>query len=426
MKQAFVNGYILDGSADMTPVEGKAVLCEDGKITEIAEAGADLSGYTVYDLKGGYLMPGLINMHVHIPSNGKPKKKETDTVKLVKLMTSTSLMRAIARKMCRNYVKDEVLSGVTTIRTMGGIIDIDSTIRDEVAAGKTVGPRILASNMAISVPGGHMAGSLAHIATTAQEARGFVREVAKGKPDVIKLMITGGVLDATKKGEPGEIKMSAELVKAACREAHALGFKVAAHVESPAGVKLALENGVDTIEHGALPDEEIISLFKSTGACHIATISPALPFALFDREISGVSEVAQYNGKIVFDGVIRCAKACLAAGVPVGIGTDTGCPYITHYDMWREVNYFAKYCNVSNAFALHTATQVNAELAGISDITGSVEAGKRADFLIVKDNPLQNLQALRTPQMVVANGRVYDRPQIKKFPEVERELDKFV
>lgn len=426
MKQAFINGYILDGTREMQPVGGKAVLCEDGRITSITDSAENLDGYTVYDLDGAYIMPGLINMHVHIPANGKPKKKEADTVKLVKLMTSTAIMRAVARKMCEGYVKDEVLSGVTTIRTMGGIIDIDSWLRDKIARGKAVGPRILASNMAISVPDGHMAGSLAHIATTTDEARNFVKEIAKGKPDLIKLMITGGVLDAKVKGEPGEIKMSAELVKAACDEAHAHGFKVAAHVESPAGVRLALENGVDTIEHGAKPDEEIIRLFKEKGACHIATISPALPFALFDREISGVTEVAQYNGKIVFDGVIDCAKACLEAGVPVGIGTDTGCPYITHYDMWREVNYFAKYCNVSNAFALHTATQVNAQLAGIDALTGTIEEGKRADFLITEANPLESLTALRTPKMVVANGTVYDNPQVTKFPEVEKELDKFI
>ena len=271
-----------------------------------------------------------------------------------------------------------------------------------------------------------MAHSLAYAAHSEEEARTLVRKILEGKPDVIKLMITGGVLDAKAKGEPGELKMPPEYVKAACDEAHKAGKKVAAHVESPEGVRVALENGVDTIEHGAKPDDEIIRLFKETGACHIATISPALPFALFDRSISGVSEVAQYNGKIVFDGIIECAKACLENGIPVGLGTDTGCPYITHYDMWRELRYYHKYCGVSNGFALYTATKLNAEIAGIGDVTGSIEPGKSADFAVTSENPLEDLSALRNIDMVVARGNIIRAPKVKKMAEVERELDKFL
>ena len=117
------------------------------------------------------------------------------------------------------------------------------------------------------------------------------------------------------------------------RQAHKLGLKVAAHAESPEGVKIALENGVDTIEHGAKPDDEMIELFKKTGASLVATLSPALPYALFDRSVSNITDVEQHNGKIVFDGIIECAKACLENGIPVGLGTDTGCPYVTHYDI---------------------------------------------------------------------------------------------
>lgn len=267
-----------------------------------------------------------------------------------------ALLRAVTFQVCAGYAKTELLSGVTTLRSVGGIQAVDSCLRDKILSGKAVGPRILAGNMAVSVPGGHMAGSLAYEATSPEEAAALVRKIARDKPDLIKLMITGGVLDAKCKGEPGELKMSPELVKAACDQAHALGLPVAAHVESPQGVRVALEGGVDTIEHGAAPDEEILHLFKERKACHIATISPALPYAMFDRSVTGASETEQYNGRIVMDGIIACAKACLERGIPVGLGTDTGCPYITHYDMWQEVYYFHKFCGVTNAFALHTAT----------------------------------------------------------------------
>lgn len=426
MKYAYINGIILDGSEEMKPQKGRIVLTDGERIEKIAEKGADVSGCEIIDLGGQYLMPGLINMHLHLPASGKPKKKQQDNVKMVKLMTSNALLRKVMQTLCEGYARTELLSGVTTIRTMGGVENYDAIIRDRIDAGEITGPRILAGNMAVSVPGGHMAGSLAYMATSAEEARAYVKKIAEGKPDIIKLMITGGVLDARVKGEPGELKMPPEYVKAACEEAHRIGLKVAAHVESPEGVRVALENGVDTIEHGARPDAEIIRLFRERGACHIATLSPALPYALFDRCVSHVSEMEQYNGEVVFEGIVECAKACLENDIPVGLGTDTGCPYVTHYDMWRELQYFHKYCGVSNAFALYTATKRNAELAGLGEVTGSIEEGKCADFVVTRKNPLDDLKALRSISMVVTRGKVIRDPKVKKMAEVEKELDKFL
>lgn len=426
MKKAFVGATLLDGSETMQPLAGYTVLVEEDKITAVLPDGqADLTGCEVIDLKGQYLMPGLINLHVHIPGSGKPKKKPMDTKKIVKFATANALTRKYLEYMYRTLSRTELYSGVTTLRSVGGVEGYDAWMRDEINAGRAEGPRILAGNMAVSVPGGHMAGSLAYEATSPEEAAECVRKIAATKPDLIKLMITGGVLDATVKGEPGALKMAPELVKSACEEAHKLGFPVAAHVESPEGVRVALENGVDTIEHGAKPDETILRLFKERGAVHVATFSPALPYALFDPAVSHVDEMGQFNGKIVFDGVVDCAKACLENGIPVGLGTDTGCPFVTHYDMWRELVYFHKYCGVSNAFALYTATKRNAEILGLGDVTGSIEPGKCADLIACKADPLENLSALRELTMVAAKGRVIRAPKVKKMPQVEAELDKF-
>lgn len=427
MKRAFTNLMLLDGSEHMTPRQGQAVLVEDDRIAAVLpEQDCSLEGFEVIDLGGQYLMPGLINLHVHIPAGGKPSKKPMDAKKSVKLATSNALTRKYIEYMYKSYCRTELLSGVTTFRSVGGIENYDTWIRDRIAAGKAVGPRILAGNMAVSVPGGHMAGSLAYEATTPAEAAAYVRKIAADKPDLIKLMVTGGVLDATVKGEPGVLKMEPALVKSACDEAHRLGFQVAAHVESPQGMRVALENGVDTIEHGAKPDAEIIRLFRETGAVHVATLSPALPYALFDPEVSHVSETERFNGEVVFRGIVDCAKQCLANDIPVGLGTDTGCPYVTHYDMWRELQYFHKCCGVPNSFALYTATKRNAEIAGIGDVTGSIQAGRCADFIVCARNPLEDLTVLRNLSMVVARGTVIRDPKIKKMPQVEAELDKFM
>ena len=425
-RYALTNCVILDGSEHMEPQTGKAVCIDGEKIAEITDAQHIPAGYETVDLGGRYVLPGLINMHVHLPASGKPKKKASDPKKLVKLITSCGLMNKIGVNMCEGYAKTELLSGVTTIRTVGGVADYDTRIRDLAAAGKILAPRVLASNMAVSVPGGHMAGSLAYEAHTAAEAAAFVEKIAADKPDLIKLMITGGVLDAEVVGEPGVLRMPPALVKAACDKAHSLGMLVAAHVESPEGVIVALQNGVDSIEHGAQPTQEMLDLFKERGAFQISTISPALPYALFDRSISHATYEQQENGKIVFDGIIALAKANLASGVPVGLGTDVGCPYITHYDMWRELNHFVKYCGVTPAFALYSATKLNARLAGIGDVTGGVEIGKQADLIVCTDDPLKSPSALRTLDMVVKGGYRIDKPQVKKMPEVERELDKFL
>ena len=233
-------------------------------------------------------------------------------------------------------------------------------------------------------------------------------------------------MDAEVVGEPGVLRMQPALVKAACDKAHALGMQVAAHVESPEGVRVALENGVDSIEHGAKPDEHIMQLCKERGAFQVSTISPAVPYALFDRSISHATYEQQENGKVVFEGIIAMAKACLADGVPVGLGTDTGCPYITHYDMWRELCYFVKYCGVTLAFALHSATLGNAALAGIAGETGSIQPGKCADMIVCAADPLADLTALRTLDMVIKSGYRVEHPQVKKMDNVERELDKFL
>lgn len=427
MKYAIINGKILNGKKDMSAEEGLCVLVDGEKISKILPLReANTEGYKIIDLNGKYLMPGLINMHVHLAGNGKPQKKQRDNEKLVKTIMSTALTRAIAYKMVSGFAKTELMSGVTTIRTVGGLADFDTKLRDDILKGKKAGPRIIAANQGISVPGGHMAGSVAVAARSVDEALEILEKGKSEGIDLVKLMITGGVLDAKEKGVPGELKMPPETVKAICEKAHAEGYKVAAHVESTEGVKVALENGVDSIEHGAKPTGEIIELFKKRHAFLCTTISPALPYALFDRSVSNASDIEKYNGKIVFEGITECAKAAIENDIPVVLGNDVGCPWITQYDFWRELYYFHKYVGVTNAFALYSATSLGAEMAGIGSETGTIEEGKFADMIVTAKNPLDDLRALRRIETVIARGKVYDKPKVKINKRVERELDKYL
>ncbi len=424
MKYIIKNAFVLNGLVDMEPVK-KDILVEDGIIKDINDF-ISINKVKEYNLNGKYLMPGLINLHVHLPGSGMPKDTKKQNKESVDRLMSNPITKKILYLMCKKYARIELLSGVTTIRTVGGLRDIDSTIRDKAKKNNSKLPRMFVSNMAISVPNGHMAGILAYIANSKEEAIHYVDVISKTNPDLIKLMITGGVLDAKVKGEPGILRMPLEYVKACCDRSHELGYKVSSHVESTEGVKVALEGGVDTIEHGALCTDEVIDLFKKNGSCHVCTISPAVPLALFPMEFSNANELTQYNGNVVLNGIIDCANKCLENGIKVGLGTDTACPFVTHYDMWRELCYFKKYCNISNSFALHTATQVNAEILGIDNITGTVEVGKQADFLVADNNPLVNLEYLRNPSFVFYRGSIIKKPKIKKYSYVEEELDKYL
>mgnify|MGYP004531947355 FL=1 len=422
MRYALTNGIILNGKKDMEPIKGLTIIVEDGKIIDITDK--EIKDMKIIDLNNRYVLPGLINMHVHLPGSGMPKDTNRQNKESVDKLLSHKLTRYIVYKLCAKYAKIELLSGVTTIRTVGGLADIDSKIRDNIKKGKLVGPRILASNMALSVPGGHMAGILAYEATDEESAVKYIEKINETHPDLIKLMITGGVLDAKKKGEPGELKMSPEIIKAACDKAHALGYKVAAHVESTLGVKLALENGVDTIEHGAKLTSDIIKLFKDKKASLITTISPAVPLAKFDKEISHATDLTQYNGNIVFEGIVSSSKECLKNDINVGLGTDTACPFVTHYDTWRELAYFMKYVQNDAREAIYHVTLGNAIIAGIDKETGSIEINKSCDLLIVDKNPIEDITSLRKPYMVVFKGKVIKQPKVKKIRYVEQELDK--
>ena len=417
MKILLKNCNIITGKHNEMMFKGN-ILINNDIIEKVSSEEINTSVDKVIDLTNKYVLPSLINAHVHLPGSGKPSKKEHNKEFVDKIMKH-SLTRSVVKSMCKSYAKMEVASGTTTIRLVGGLDHFDSQIRDEL---KDSGPRILSSDYAMTVDKGHMAGTVAKIGHNVEEFEEMFKDLKAHNVDLIKIMITGGVLDATKRGEPGELRMHDEDVKFITSLAHKAGLKVAAHVESSEGVRVALRNNVDTIEHGAKVDSEIIDLFKQNNASLVCTISPAAPMSFIDRNILHLSEEVQYNAKVVFDGIVDCAKACLENGITVGLGTDTACPFVTHYDMYRELLYAKKYLNVSALDAINMATEVNAKILGIDKLTGTIEENKSADLLILSNNPLDNLMYLSNLDKVMYKGK-FVKNKVKKYKDIDKLLD---
>lgn len=425
---AFVNATVLDGTASMEARPNQTVIVEGSTISYVGpSADAPVPGDArVIDLAGAYLMPGLINLHVHLIGTGD---EQGVSVPAGEPIGQDDRIRACMddedrlRAYLREAVGNQLASGVTTLRDAGEPFSADVWVRDAIDAGEVVGPRVIATGNGITVPEGHAARLMSRVAHTPEEAVCYVRDFKELGTSFIKLFVTGGVLDAVKVGEPGLLRMSPRITRAACDEAHRLGMRVMAHVESTEGVLSALPCGVDTIEHGAPMTPEIVELYKQRGAAVVCTLSPAVALCVLPARDERPNEMLITNGRVVAQGVAQSARTALDEGIPVGLGTDASCPFITQYDTWRELAYFVRYLGVSPAFALHTATQVNAQILGLGEVCGTVEAGKDADLIVTADNPLEDIRALRQVSMVMTRGRLIDRPQVRLIAQIEADLD---
>lgn len=422
MKRALMGGFVISGKLGCR-AERADLLIEDGKITAIGSV--DCAGAERMDCTGKYIMPGLINMHAHLFGTGMPSKilGGGSAQKAVLKFVRTPLGRRVLDSMVASHALAELDSGVTTLRAVGDFCGSDLRVRDAVRTGEKLGPRMYCSGTAITVPGGHGDGTFAETACTLEELVRLVDAHHEAGADFIKICVTGGVMDATKKGSPGELKMNLEQTQAVCGRAHALGMKVASHTESPDGMRVAIEGGVDTVEHSAAFDETMQQVLKERDGGVILTFSPALPLARLSPEVTKLNELCVYNSEVVMQGMREGGRAAMEAGIHVGLGTDASCPFATQYNMWREIWYFWKMMQVSTDFAIYTATLSNAKILGISDITGSVEIGKYADLLLLNRNPVEDLEAMREPYAVVKEGKIR-MPRLKKSSFIEQELDR--
>ncbi|MDC7126740.1 MAG: amidohydrolase family protein [Spirochaetales bacterium] len=430
-KYALVNCNLLDG-CNWKVKPSMTILTEDGKIKKIGNTAdiKDLSGYKTIDLNGKYVMPGLINAHIHLPLSGKGSKatssgKSQD--RLLKLL-DTGMGHAVLMSMMKKNISAQLNSGVTTCRSMGDLFFQDIVLRDKVKKGEIQGPRLLVAGPIVTPTGGHGM-ALGVIADGPWEVRKVVRKNIHEQVDVIKIANTGGVTDARKVGEAGRPTMTYEEVAAACEEAHKAGLMVASHAEGTEGVRTALKAGVDTIEHGAVLDDEMIELFLNNPnslrgySSLIPTLYPAVTIANLDPSITYMNEINIKNSILVYEGMIQGIKKAIDKGVKVGMGTDASMSFVTHYNTWIELDYLVKFAGLSPEQALSNATRVNAEILGIDDETGTLEEGKSSDLIVLNENPLDNIKTLSKVSMVMAGDNFISKPKIKTISEVDKAID---
>lgn len=424
-KKVFLNAKTFDGYKD-SDIKKCAIFVEDEKIVGISyDENPDTRGYDVIDLNGKFVVPGLVNPHVHLFGTGMPSKVISggNSQKAVMKIVNTKLGDAILGILVKSAARQQLLSGVTTVRAVGDFKYSDVKLRDKINSGKVIGPRLKVSGPAITVPGGHGDGTFSMTSDTEDGLRALVRKNKEAGVDFIKICVTGGVIDAKVRGEPGEVKMNEAQTAAVVDEAHKLGLRVASHTESFKGVEITAKTGVDTVEHGAPLTPEMAEEMKKTCSAMVVTYSPALPLQKLDPSITKLDPICVYNTGIVVDNMTQGAKDCIENDILLGMGTDSSCPFATQYNMWREVYFFQKRVGVSNAYTLSVATLNNAKVVGVDDVTGTIEKGKCADMIVMSRNPLDDLTALRDLDMIVVRGKIIENPRPKRNGNIERELD---
>lgn len=397
-------GTLLDMTGNVGQKE-VSVIIEKNKIVDIQKGYLKGSaGDKIVDLKSKTVMPGLIDMHVHLES-------QTSKDQFQKRIGNNIADNAFEAE---RYARLTMMAGFTTLRDMGGS-GANIALRNAINKGIVEGPRILTSGKTIATTGGHGDPSNGlndnlhadenmtdGVVNGPEEARQAIRQRYKDGADWIKITATGGVLSIAKNGKGPQFQ--ADELEALIATAKDYGFKVAAHAHGAEGMKRALRAGVTTIEHGTLMDEECIKLFIEKGAYLIPTI-------IAGKTAADSAKVPGYYHPFVAAKAIEIGNQSQAnfgraykAGVKIGFGTDAGV-YPHGYNA-KEFVYMTE-AGMPMMECLKTATIVNADILDMKDQIGSIEKGKLADIIAVDSDPISDPKVMMKVTFVMKDGVIY-------------------
>lgn len=381
-------------------VEGNKIVSVDKGFTNPG------SGDQLVDLSKKTVMPGFIDMHVHL---------EGETNKDAALQRFTLNKADVAFK-STVYAKRTLLAGFTTVRDLGGS-GVNVSLRNAINQGLVVGPRIFTAGKSIATTGGHAdptngyreelmgdPGPKEGVINSPEEARQAVRQRYKDGSDVIKITATGGVLSIAKDGSGPQF--TDEELKAIIETAKDYGMTTAAHAHGAEGMKRAVNAGITTIEHGTKMTEEVMDLMIKKGTFFVPTISAGKFVAEKAKEPGYYHPLVVPKALEIGPQIQNTFAKAYKRGVRIAFGTDAG--VFPHGDNGKEFAYMVE-AGMPAIEAIKSATVVSAGILGMSDKIGTIEAGKLADIIASDENPLQNIKTLEKVSFVMKEGVVYNR-----------------
>lgn len=397
-------GRLIDAVSNTVQMS-KTIVIEKNKIVDVLDGFASPGpGDKLIDLKNKTVMPGLMDMHVHMEGQ---TKRNAVAERLIKQPQDAAFESV-------NYANVTLMAGFTTVRDLGGS-GVNISLRNAINNGTTIGPRMYTAGKSIATTGGHAdptnglkrefsgdPGPIDGVANGADECRQAVRQRYKDGSDLIKITATGGVLSQAKDGSGAQF--TEEELKAIVETAKDYGFKVAAHAHGAEGMKRAIRAGVTSIEHGTFMDDEAIELFKKYGTWYVPTI-------IAGKSTADSAKIPGYYSEIVTPKALSTGPKIQAtfakaykAGVKIAFGTDAG--VFMHGKNYLEFQYMTE-AGMPPMEAIKSATISAATLLGVENILGTIQKDKLADIIAVEGDPLKDIAAMGKVSFVMKDGKIY-------------------